>query len=127
MLQPQSMAFTPNLVTDAQVSPRCFKLYRTVLDVSGAQLMMLMMVRDITSLIQKATAPITTALSPLTWSDWCKFLSFSGQLREELGPRVMAGKSPPPKRALFGVSKSPEMVERRRRELQVRPFHRHRK
>ncbi len=36
------------------------------------------------------------------------------QLREELGARAMAGREPPPRRALAGVNRRPDLVERRR-------------
>lgn len=41
-----------------------------------------------------------------------------GQLREELGLQIMAGKPAPPKRALIGVNKKPDQIERRRKELE---------
>ncbi len=40
------------------------------------------------------------------------------QLREELGARAMAGREPPPRRALAGVNRRPDLVERRRRDLE---------
>ena len=40
------------------------------------------------------------------------------QLREELGPKAMEGREPPPRRALAGVNKRPDLIERRRRELE---------
>lgn len=40
------------------------------------------------------------------------------QLREELGPKAMEGLEPPPRRALAGVNKRPDLIERRRRELE---------
>ena len=40
------------------------------------------------------------------------------QLREELGPKKMAGKDAPAKRTLFNVNRKPDLIERRRRELQ---------
>ncbi len=40
------------------------------------------------------------------------------QLREEVGPRTLAGLEPPPKRSFSGVNKKPELIERRRWELE---------
>ncbi len=40
------------------------------------------------------------------------------QLREELGARAMAGREPPPRRALASVNRRPDLVERRRRDLE---------
>ena len=41
------------------------------------------------------------------------------QLREELGPRVMMARELPPKWSLLGVNRKPELIEKRRRELEV--------
>jgi PX domain len=41
------------------------------------------------------------------------------QLREEFGARHLGAREPPPKWSLLGVNKRPELIERRRRELEV--------
>ncbi|KAK9812986.1 hypothetical protein WJX72_006830 [[Myrmecia] bisecta] len=46
------------------------------------------------------------------------FTKLHARLREELGNKAMAARDPPAKRALFGVNKKPELIERRRRELE---------
>ena len=38
---------------------------------------------------------------------------------QEFGAKKMAGKDPPSKRSLFSVNKRPELVERRKKELQL--------
>lgn len=40
------------------------------------------------------------------------------QLREEVGPKVLSGLDPPPKRSFSAVNKKPELIERRRWELE---------
>lgn len=46
------------------------------------------------------------------------FLSLHNRLKEELGPQVLTGLDPPPKRALAGVNTHPPMIEQRRKELE---------
>ena len=41
------------------------------------------------------------------------------QLKEELGAKKMSAKGMPLRRALFGVSRKPEQIERRRQELEA--------
>lgn len=41
------------------------------------------------------------------------------QLVAELGQKKLVGLDPPAKRSLFNVNKRPELIERRRRELQL--------
>ena len=41
------------------------------------------------------------------------------QLKEELGAKKMSAEGMPLRRALFGVSRKPEQIERRRQELQA--------
>ncbi|KAL4433954.1 hypothetical protein ABPG75_000395 [Micractinium tetrahymenae] len=46
------------------------------------------------------------------------FVTLFRRLREELGPAVMRGLDPPPRRSLQGVNRKPELVEQRRFELE---------
>ncbi len=41
------------------------------------------------------------------------------QLKEELGAKKMSAKGMPLRRALFGVNRKPEQIERRRQELEA--------
>ena len=41
------------------------------------------------------------------------------QLREELGAKVMLARAVPAKWSLLGVNKKPELIEKRRKELEV--------
>ncbi|GAB4813643.1 hypothetical protein N2152v2_000689 [Parachlorella kessleri] len=49
---------------------------------------------------------------------YSNFVTLYQRLREELGPRMLAGLEPPPKRAFAGVNKKPELIEQRRWELE---------
>ena len=40
------------------------------------------------------------------------------QLREELGPKAMVSREAPAKWSLLGVNRKPELIEKRRRELE---------
>ena len=42
------------------------------------------------------------------------------QLREELGAKVMLARAVPAKWSLLGVNKKPELIEKRRKELEVK-------
>ncbi|KAK9834256.1 hypothetical protein WJX81_000497 [Elliptochloris bilobata] len=46
------------------------------------------------------------------------FTKLHARLRKELGPKAMEGREPPPRRALAGVNRRPDLIERRRRELE---------
>ena len=41
------------------------------------------------------------------------------QLKEELGPKAMAAREAPAKWSLLGVNRKPELIEKRRRELEA--------
>ena len=59
-------------------------------------------------------SPVGAASGPGVQSNRASCL----QLVQELGQKAMLGKEAPAKRLLFNVNKRPELIERRRKELQ---------
>ena len=57
-------------------------------------------------------------ISPNRLRTCCIFVTWA-QLREELGAKVMLARAVPAKWSLLGVNKKPELIEKRRKELEV--------